>query len=372
MAAMDSRVPLLTLLSYALVAFTIEFDNEFEHLMQHRTTRHGRTAGSFHAPWLVSLAMWSNCMRFVDEKGITVRDLERRACTKTNLNGMERWGYIIVAPDPADRRPKPSRSDWLIRATPSGRRAKEIWQPLPGVIEKRWRERFDDDAIDQLRQSLSAVVAKIDLELPDCLPILGYGLFSKDSNYKQRPADEGRLATASSLPLYALLSKVLLAFAIDFELDSVVSLAISANVLRFVDQAGARVADLPTLSGASKEAITTSVGYLQRHGYAVIESLPAPGRGKLVRLTAKGVHARETYLHLLDEIEPRWQERFGKESIRNLRSSLHKLVGEPTRSSPLFRGLEPYPDGWRASTRKPDTLPHYPLVLHRGGYPDGS
>ena len=40
--------------------------------------------------------------------------------------------------------------------------------------------------------------------------------------------------------------------------------------------------------------------------------------------------------------------------------------------SPLFRGLEPYPDGWRAKVRKPDTLPHYPMVLHRGGFPDGS
>jgi hypothetical protein len=38
----------------------------------------------------------------------------------------------------------------------------------------------------------------------------------------------------------------------------------------------------------------------------------------------------------------------------------------------LFRGLGPYADGWRASVHKPDTLPHYPMVLHRGGFPDGS
>jgi len=63
-----------------------------------------------------------------------------------------------------------------------------------------------------------------------------------------------------------------------------------------------------------------------------------------------------------------WQD-----AIRTLRESLERLVGEPAaRQSPLFRGLEPYPDGWRASVRKPDTLPHYPMVLHRGGFPDGS
>jgi hypothetical protein len=38
----------------------------------------------------------------------------------------------------------------------------------------------------------------------------------------------------------------------------------------------------------------------------------------------------------------------------------------------VFRGLEPYPDNRQARVRPPTTLPHYPMVLHRGGYPDGS
>jgi hypothetical protein len=37
-----------------------------------------------------------------------------------------------------------------------------------------------------------------------------------------------------------------------------------------------------------------------------------------------------------------------------------------------MRGLEPYPDGWRAKVRRLEVLPYYPMVLHRGGYPDGS
>jgi hypothetical protein len=40
------RLPLTALLSQVLVAFTIEFDNEFERQMPHRTTRHGSTAGA--------------------------------------------------------------------------------------------------------------------------------------------------------------------------------------------------------------------------------------------------------------------------------------------------------------------------------------
>ena len=57
---------LSTLLSQAPIAFAIEFDNEFEHRMPHRTTNHG---GTLYAPWLVSLAMWSNCMQFTGEEG---------------------------------------------------------------------------------------------------------------------------------------------------------------------------------------------------------------------------------------------------------------------------------------------------------------
>jgi hypothetical protein len=53
-----------------------------------------------------------------------------------------------------------------------------------------------------------------------------------------------------------------------------------------------------------------------------------------------------------------------------LRTSLEPLAaGQPP---PLFGGLEPYPDNWRASVRRPDVLPRFPMVLHRGGYPDGS
>ena len=72
-------------------------------------------------------------------------------------------------------------------------------------------------------------------------------------------------------------------------------------------------------------------------------------------------------------IEQRWCERFSGGATDAVRTSLEGLAiapdGEPP---PLFAGLEPYPDNWRAAVRRPATLPHYPMVLHRGGYPDGS
>src|SRR6266851_8034290 len=80
---------LSALLSQALVAFTIEFDNEAEHRLPHRTTDHGASSQGGGA-WLVSLAMWENCMRYVTEEPITVGELEALARTGTNLDGMRR------------------------------------------------------------------------------------------------------------------------------------------------------------------------------------------------------------------------------------------------------------------------------------------
>jgi DNA-binding MarR family transcriptional regulator len=370
---MSANLPLSTLLSQVLVAFTIEFDNEFERQMPHRTTNYGSTAGSQHGPWLVSLVMWSNCMRFVAEEGVSIGELEELARTTTNLNGMERWGYIKVEPDPADSRLKPPRSDWVIRATPNGRKARTVWRPLFGTIEERWQARFGKDQIDQLRESLSALISQIHVELPDCLPILGYGLFSKGPDH-ERGAPAGRHDSGGiDLPLSAFLSRVLLAFAIEFERESDLSLAISANVVRVLDEKGVPVRDLPLLAGVSKEAIATALGFLQKRRLAVVDPDPAGSRAKIARLTPKGREAQDAYRQLFGIIEQRWQARFGKGCIRTLRDSLERLVGEPTaQRSPLFRGLDPYPDGWRASVRKPNTLPHYPMVLHRGGFPDGS
>ena len=372
--ATQERLPLSALLSCPLVAFTIEFDNEAEHRMRHRTTRHGSTAGSLHAPWLVSLAMWSNCMQFVGEQGVTVGELHRLARTPTNLDGMKRWGYIVVEPGAAGSRPKPSRSDWIIRATPAGRKAREIWRPLVGAVEERWQERFGSEAIGRLRELLGAVAGEIGAGLPDCLPILGYGLFSNRVLPPEPGAPDSRgPGGSSSLSLPALLSKVLLGFALEFERESEVSLAIGANVLRLAGDGPLRIRDLPRQAAVSKEAIAMATGFLAKRSYAAVGPEAPGSRVKVLVLTAKGRRAREAFQRLVWSIEERWQTRFGKDTIRGLRDVLEQLVGEPTADlSPLFRGLKPYPDGWRASAPTPEGLPHYPMVLHRGGFPDGS
>jgi|HubBroStandDraft_4_1064222.scaffolds.fasta_scaffold1389585_1 hypothetical protein len=64
--------------------------------------------------------------------------------------------------------------------------------------------------------------------------------------------------------------------------------------------------------------------------------------------------------------EKGWRARFGARAAEALRAPLERL--QPR----LFEGLQPPASGWRARLKPPDILPHHPMVLHRGGYPDGA
>jgi hypothetical protein len=127
------------------------------------------------------------------------------------------------------------------------------------------------------------------------------------------------------------------------------------------------------LSGVSKEAVAMAMGTLATMGLAVTEQDPG-GRIKFARLTPEGVAARRACAERLADCERRWQAGLDSAAVEAARDVLTWLATPPEADgfSPLFAALSPYPDGWRAKVRPPVTLPRYPMVLHRGGYPDGS
>jgi methyltransferase (TIGR00027 family) len=360
------RQPLHAVLSQALVAFTIECDNEAEHRIPHRTAGHGLPPGAPpDAPWLTSLVMWANCLRFVPDEGITVGSLRRLARTGTNLDGMRRWGYVTYSPDPGPGRKPGPRA--VMRLTVQGRAAREAWRGIDEIVEGRWRYRFGDTAVSALRATLAGLAGLLDHGLPDCLPILAYGMWSRGEPAGLAKPDS---VAPDVLPLWALLSKPLLAFATEFEHESDVSLAISANVLRVLTEDGVRARDVPALAGVSKESIAMAMGFLRKNAHVTEEPDPSRTRGKVVRLTDQGQAAQRAYYDLTGVIEERWAERFSANHLEALRASLEPLTtGDPP---PLFTGLNSYPDGWRARTRGQRPLPYYPMILHRGGYPDGA
>ena len=106
-----------------------------------------------------------------------------------------------------------------------------------------------------------------------------------------------------------------------------------------------------------------ATGYLKRHGLA------QSGPQRSITLTAAGPAALGDY---------RARATSGEDEA--LRAALEAVV---SRREALAEGLVPPPGGWRgekpylAQTRRmladpAAALPWHPMVLHRGGWPDGS
>ena len=378
-----AALPLSALLSQALVAFTIEADNEAEHSLPHRTTDYGKTGAWADGAWLTSLLMWANCLRFLPDDGITISELARRARTGTNLDGMRRWGYVTFTPDPGQsKRPAP---DAVLAPTRPGMAARDSWPQVTAEVEARWRHRLGDERFDAFRAALVALVAQLDPALPDCLPILGPGLRDRAARQARRGSERGQgearpaagdgggadpPARAADLPLWALLARALNAFARQYGSEPGPSLALSADILRVVSDDGVAVKDIPALGGISKEAVAMGMTAMREGRLATEGPDPAGSRYRFLRLTARGARAREEYPARAAGIEADWRARFGDNVITALRQPLEALAtGDPP---PLFAGLDPYPDNWRAQARPLTVLPHFPMTLHRGGYPDGS
>jgi DNA-binding MarR family transcriptional regulator len=363
-----TALPLSTLISQALVALTIELDNEFEH----------RFLASRGGARVVSLTMWSNLLRFVGD-GISVGQLVSRIglpppTSRSRIGGVERWGYVTVdtaAPNAGSRSSRHRRETSVVVPTPAGRRAAAIWPSLPAEVDERWRQRFGTAAVDELRRTLHAVVDGIDVALPQYLPIV-----SSADGLRLVPG-QSRSEPAPGLPLTFLMARALMAYTLEFEAGSALSLPLSADVLRVIDGDGVPVRELPERAGISKAAVEVSLTSLRRTEFVVVDGSPASKR--MIRTTPAGDAQQREQGRLHAEIERHWNARIGASTVESLRDELERILGHPK----LSEGLRPYPDGWRAN--KPDLhltqalladprrrLPHYPMVLHRGGWPDGS
>ena len=340
-------MPLTTLLSWAWIAHTIEVDNAVEAAATDRVARLFR----------ISLPMWTNGLRLIPADGITVAELHQRARAACNLPGLERWGWIRIdtdAPGERDgfgtRRGLTARS--VLRPTRAGAYATRLFPRVIDTTERAWRQRFGDDATEALRAALRAHVAQMPWSPPEVSPadgffthVLGDGTDGPDP------------------PLVAMLGQVLTALTVEWERGAAISLPLTANVLRVLGDDTVPVRTLPERTGLSKEAVEMATGFLTRRQLAVVE---AP---RMIRLTAAG---RETAAG---------HARPGAEhDDAALRAALQTLVRD---TEALSAGLRPPADGWRntkpyvAQTHRliadpTGALPWQPMVLHRGGWPDGS
>lgn len=345
--------PLSTLLSQALVAFTIETDHLFELRMPHCTSESRKRGEPIAGPWLISMPFWANGLKHVDAAGMTVgalfdRELIAGFYLEGNNPGLVRWGYLRLTPGA-----KPSKKldrDWTVVPTQHGVLAQQTWAPLPAEVDARWVDRWPEVA--KLRAALERVVSIADRELPDHLPVNG--------------GHDGRVTLphrpprpTADLDVGTLLAKALLLFTLDVEATSPVALVHSANVLRALAERPILQRDLPKAMGVAKETTSVVTGTVRREGYVTISASTE------VAITDAGRQAAADADAIVAAVEANWPS--------ELRAHLEPLVGDGTvEGSALVEAIRPPEGTWRHRRPQPQTLPHHPVISHRGGYPDGS
>jgi hypothetical protein len=362
------ETPLSTLLSWAWVAYTIEVDNAVEAFASDRVGRLFR----------ISLAMWANGLRCLDEDGITVRELRTRARANCNIPGLERWRWLEVDSSSPDGRRRPGYGSGrgitaatVVRPTRAGRYARRVWPAAVERIEARWRTRFGAAVIDELyaaaRRAADAAedtTAPLPWAPPEVHPADGFRTHVTQADVEAPdPSDGAAQLTDVDRPLVVLLAQALTAATLRHEQDAEVSLPLGANLLRVIEPQPVSVRDLPRLGGVSKEAVAMAVGYLQRNGLA--EAVPQ----RSIVLTPPGLDALDGYRYHVAQYDD-----------ARLRDALCAVL---TQTDALITGLTPVDGCWRALppyraqtdrlvAGPTGALPWHPMVLHRGGWPDGS
>jgi hypothetical protein len=339
-------VGLIEDISGAFVAFVVEVDDAVEAR---------RPAGK--GPWLTSVAMWRNCMQWVPAEGITVAELSATARTPTDLHGMGRWGYVEVEGWARSASgPPPLKA--VVRPTGRGAQLQGIWDGLSTEIEERWGERFGS-SVAELRTALVDLAGELDAGLPDTMPIVRHGWATRRGDEpEQRPGP----VAAADLGLDSLLARPLTAFALEFEASGKLSLALSANLLAVLDPEPTPLRQIPDATGIQREQIDNAAGYLDRAGLAALVPMPGAKRGKALALTDRGEKAKVASARKLARLEATWEKRHGPvlERVREALATLDVTFPE-------------HPPGtWRAEAKELDRLPRFPLVTHRGGFPDGA
>jgi hypothetical protein len=196
------------------------------------------------------------------------------------------------------------------------------------------------------------------VRLPGYLPQLDGNLWTPVPESDETVVGEPGLLTA--------LSNCLHLFAIEFERDFPVGLAVAANVLRVLDSGGVHLPDIQQAARISAVAVRWSLRVLESE-WAEQRPDPNAARGKVARLNRKGARLRDQYFDRAREVDGAWTHRHC-DAVDTVRSRLAELTADP---DVVQSGLVPPGPSWRP-TAPPAVLPDFPVVLYRGAFPDGA
>ncbi len=268
-------------------------------------------ADGIHMP---SLDLWANFLRVLDREGVDCKELPAllrlsKRAVRTRITTAARRGW-------AEER-KSGRGHAAVLLTARAATVAARWKSLQDDGEERWRAQAGADRARTLRVCLEDLVARLPSEHPH-YPA-GYGpadatiTGGNGQDWKAVPRSDGD--TVTGLPLSALVSQALVAFAMRYEDRALVALSLSMNVIQRIPSEGRAVRELGDSVGVSA---------LARHGFLRVSGA---GGSETVSLTAKGTAVKNAYEERVEAVEGEWRRHFGEARITALRRALEDVAG---------------------------------------------
>jgi len=263
---------------------------------------------------IAPLDLWANLLRVCSERDIDVGELPAlvrlsKRAVRTRIAAAVRCGCLEQHASGEGRK--------TVRLTRRGREVARQWQSIEKSGEKRWQERVGIARASRLRACLEKTVGAFPLEHPHYPASYGSADASITGGNGQdwKPVFRTGADSVSGLSISALVAQALVAFAMEYEKTSPVALSLSATVITRIPPAGKLLKELGNSVG---------VAALARHGFLRLSG----ERGSLTAfLTAKGRAVSAEYDERIRAVEAAWRDRFGGESVAQLRRALEDVTG---------------------------------------------
>lgn len=102
-------------------------------------------------------------------------------------------------------------------------------------------------------------------------------------------------------------------------------------LFQFPGPQGVRPNELAARLGTTKQALTPLLNDLDRFGYLERRPAPGDGRGRVLRLTERGLALVGAMKDILTGIESEWSQQLGADRFAMLQDALRELTEDPRR-----------------------------------------
>lgn len=293
------------MLSTALIAFTVEADNELDR----------RLAGPGGAT--PSLVVWLNVMQYLPDEQVTVAELCAKSRTSMEqvrflIGKLQHWGELSVETKSASSKPSAAagpltggrqnisgiKPHSVVEISERVKPAAGLWPGVIDEVESRWRLRWGS-TLNTALKAASKLADQPGVLMPDAVPAAtGHRIRARTWG----PFTRGKLEAPSTAQIPVLLSRALMAAAIAYEDSNSFPLALGANTLRVIDDEGTPESQLHLLSGTAPETAASQSKFIKEIGLAEVVKDPSR-RGKLMRLTPAGKEAQEAHTKSITDVE---------------------------------------------------------------------